>query len=168
MPLFNRRAAAEYARKYALQPNPCFPPYSNDCTNFVSQAMLAGGWTMIGGSVFDREEDGVWWYGQSVWSRASYTWAGAHNFSKFIAKSGRGKSCSRSELAVGDVVQISKEQHVFHSMVVSAIGCTMDGDGPLMSYHTTNTQDKFLGKIEASYPSSSGYAFLYWKVADVF
>jgi hypothetical protein len=108
MPLFNRSAAADYAVKYALSPNSAFPPYSNDCTSFVSQAMLAGGWTMVGGSVFDRQDDDVWWWGKSTFSQASYTWGGADNFSRFVAASGRGKRGSRGDLGLGDVVQIAK------------------------------------------------------------
>lgn len=164
---YNRVKAATYALTYALNPNCRFPPYENDCTNFVSQCMLAGGWTMSGGSVFDRDEDGVWWYGRSVWSRASYTWAGAHNFSKYLTRSGRGSRVSRGGLSLGDVVQIAKNGHVFHTMIVSSIGCSTDGDGPHLSYHTKNTLDKFLGLIESAYAGSE-YSFLYWRIADTF
>src|SRR3954469_5515044 len=133
MPLFNRSAAANYALKYALSPNSSYPPYSNDCTSFVSQAMLAGGWTMVGGRVLDRQDDDGWWWGKSSFSQASYTWGGAHNFSKFVAAKSRGKAGSRSDLDLGDVVQISKGGHVFHSMVVTLLQCSPDGDGPFMS-----------------------------------
>ena len=169
MPLYNRHLAVEYAIKYAISPNPCYKKYPKDCTNFVSQALRAGGWTEIGGSVFDRKDDGVWWYGNSVWSKASYTWAGAHNFSSFIKKSGRGTSCSRAELTLGDVVQIARKGHVFHTMIVTGgNACSViDGSeiGPMMSYHTTNTRDKDLNSIEAIYPNDT---FLFWKVRDEF
>lgn len=168
MSLFNRSAAADYAMKYAISANSTYPPYPNDCTSFVSQSMRAGGWTMIGGSFWDRQDDGAWWWGKSSLSQASYTWGGAHNFSKFVAKSARGKSCLRSELELGDVVQIAKNGHVFHSMVVTLLVCSADGDGPFMSFHTTNTLNKDLGKIEASYPSSGGFSFLYWHISDTF
>lgn len=168
MPLFNRSAAAAYAAKYALSPNDCYPPFPNDCTSFVSQAMLAGGWTMIGGSYFDRQDDDAWWWGKSVLTKASYTWGGAHNFSKFVSKSHRGTACSRADLAIGDVVQIAKDGHVFHSMIVTSIACSDGGDGPHMSYHTNNTLNKYLGLIEAAYSATGGYAFLYWKISDVF
>jgi hypothetical protein len=168
MPKFDRYAAAAYAVRYALTPNSAYPPYQNDCTSFVSQCMLAGGWTMIGGSAWDRQDDDAWWWGKSMFSKASYTWGGAHNFSKFVPKSGRGKSCSRDDLDVGDVVQIADAGHVFHSMIVSSYMCSPDGDGPFMSYHTTNTLNKFLGQIESSYPAASGYSFLYWKILDSF
>lgn len=168
MPLYDRSATVAYAVKYAITPNPDYPPFPNDCTSFVSQAMLAGGWTMVGGSFGDRKDDEAWWWGKSWWAQASYTWGGAHNYSRFVDKSGRGTICPRSDLAVGDVVQIAKNGHVFHSMIVTAFMCSTDGDGPHMSYHTNNTLNKYLGAIEASYPSSDGFSFLYWKMAKSF
>lgn len=169
MSKYSHWAAAAYAKKYALSPNPSYTLFGNDCTNFVSQCMLAGGWTMVGGSFWDRKDNDVWWYGESSLSDASYTWGGAHNFSKFLGVSGRGAITARSNLAVGDVVQIANGGHVFHTMIITMAGvCNKDGDGPFMSYHTTNTLNKDLGTIEASYPAADGYSFLYWKVKDTF
>ncbi|MCO6458735.1 MAG: amidase domain-containing protein [Pirellulaceae bacterium] len=163
MPSFDRYAARDYATKYALTANSDYPPFDNDCTSFVSQCMFQGGWTMLGGSFSDRKSDDVWWWGKSWWTKASYTWGGAHNFSKFVTASGRGKSCRRDELEVGDVVQISKDKHVFHSMLVTVAGTELK-----VSFHTTNTLNKPLATIEASYPSSGGNAFLYWKILSNF
>jgi hypothetical protein len=74
---------------------------------------------------------------------------------------GRGKICSRNDLATGDVVQIAENGNVFHSMVVA-------GAGPVMSYHTTNTLNKDLSLIEAAYSSANEFSFLYWKISDLF
>jgi hypothetical protein len=41
--LFNRGAAAAYARKYAHDGNPDYHKFGNNCTNFISQSLLAGG-----------------------------------------------------------------------------------------------------------------------------
>jgi hypothetical protein len=117
---FSHSAAAAYARKWANPGNPAYPPFDNDCTSFVSQAMLAGGWTMLGGDVFDRKRDDVWWYGQSKFTRASYTWAGAENFAHFIAASSRGsRELDLMKLEEGDVIQIkfSGKSEIGHSMV---------------------------------------------------
>ena len=168
MPLFNRHAAARYATRYALASNPAYPEFPNDCTSFVSQSLLEGGWTMTEGSVWNRTDDNVWWWGKSSFTRASYTWGGAHNFSRYVTLSGRGRSCPREDLDYGDVVQIARNNHVFHTMIVTSLTASAAGNGPHMSYHTTHTLNKFLGTIEASYPSSSGYSFLYWKILDVF
>jgi Putative amidase domain len=168
MPLFNHGAAAAYATRCALSPNPSYPPFPNDCTSFVSQCMLAGGWTMIGGSFMDRQDDGAWWWGKSLLSRASYTWGGAHNFSKFVPLSGRGNRCPRNDLAIGDVVQIAASGNVFHTMIVTSMSSSPSGSDPLMSYHTTNTLNKALSQIEPAYSSANGFAFLYWKISDLF
>ncbi|WP_138204073.1 amidase domain-containing protein [Haloimpatiens lingqiaonensis] len=47
---YDRMAAKEYAEKYALSPNLKDYPYykSDDCTNFVSQVLKAGGMQEIG------------------------------------------------------------------------------------------------------------------------
>lgn len=165
MPLYNRNASSQYAIRYALRANPEYPPFENDCTSFVSQCLLAGGWTMIDGG---RKDGDVWWWGLSMWSKASYTWGGAHNFSQFLTASGRGKACAESELKLGDVVQCAENNHVFHSTLVTATGvlCTADGDGPFLSYHTNNTLNKDLTTFKAAFKPS--VTFLYWKIANEF
>jgi Putative amidase domain len=107
MSSYQHADAVAYARKYALTSNSSYPTFPNDCTNFVSQAMLAGGWTMLGDSFLDRADDRVWWYGKTRFTRASYTWAGAQNFANFVAASRRGiKAASPMDLEPGDVLQI--------------------------------------------------------------
>ena len=166
MPVYSRISSSEYATKYALSPNPAYPPYPNDCTSFVSQALFAGGWTMIDGG---RADSTVWWWGLSVWSKASYTWGGAENLSQFLATSGRAKACTEAELKLGDVVQVSHGGSVHHSTIVTKAGiCTTEGDGPFLSYHTNNTLNIDLAKFKARYPPTVAATFLYWKILDVF
>lgn len=61
---YNRRAAVQYALRHWDAPNPAFANMAmmgggGDCTNFTSQALLAGGWPMdYRASGYDRE----WWY----------------------------------------------------------------------------------------------------------
>ena len=163
MPLYNRTDSVKYALRYALSPNPDYPPFPNDCTSFVSQALRAGGWTMIDGG---RKDNNVWWWGLSAWSKASYTWGGAHNLSQLLASSGRAKACAESELKLGDVVQCANGDHVFHTTIVTMAGvCTVDGDGPFLSYHTNNTLNKDLAVFKKAMGSAT---FLYWKIADEF
>lgn len=40
---YNRKKAIDYARRHYRYSNPAFPLYDQDCTNFVSQCMYAGG-----------------------------------------------------------------------------------------------------------------------------
>lgn len=159
---FDHGKAAAYARQWASSPNPAYPPFADtDCTDFVSQAMLTGGWTMIGGSYFDRKQDDVWWYGKSSLVTSSYTWGGAQNFADFLAKSGRGsKQTDKKSLAPGDVIQAaSANGHVHHSMVVTG----QKASDLLVSYHSNNTLDRPLDEFKAASPQ--GETLLYWKVA---
>jgi len=77
--LYNRVAAVQYAQKWAKSFNPDYVQFPNDCTNFVSQALRAGGWEMVGADVTDTFSDSKWWYGLSSITQASHTWAGAAN-----------------------------------------------------------------------------------------
>jgi len=134
---YDRQAAATYARRYASAPNPAFAQITgNDCTNFVSQALLAGGWPMIGGSAWDSTDNGAWWYGKLQKKdyegnvselvdklevglrlrqptdlderyRNSQTWSGADHFGKFLRVSHRAtKVDGPDRLQPGDVMQL--------------------------------------------------------------
>ena len=156
--LFSGSAAASYASKWALSTNSAYGRFDNDCTNFASQAMEAGGWTMLTGSGYcdDRKEDYVWWfkpsgcvYGVCPWSwcpdvktvNASYTWGGAQNFFDFVKSSGRGTSVAKvSDLVVGDILQMDfgGGGHIGHTMVVTK----KTAGNIYLSYHTSDHLDE--------------------------
>jgi hypothetical protein len=159
---FNRQSVVKYARKWALSTNPEYPRFENDCTSFASQSLYAGGWTMIGKhSALDRKADNVWWYGGSLFTRASYTWGGAQNFHDFLSVSGRGtKVTGPAALDLGDIVQLKgSDGIVYHTMVVT--GKTQND--LLLSYHTTDHLDESLNAIRERNPDDS---LVYWKVSD--
>jgi hypothetical protein len=152
--LFSGSAAASYARTWALTTNSTYGRFSNDCTNFVSQSMDAGGWTHLTGSDIcdDRKSDSVWWfrsggceYTACPWSwcptlksiNASYTWGGAHNFYNFVRSSGRGTAAGHvMDLSEGDVLQMdfSGSGHIGHTMVVTS----KTAGNLFLSYHTSD------------------------------
>lgn len=163
MASYNRTNAVAYARKWALSRNQKYIEYENDCTNFVSQVMLAGGWTMVGDkSIGSRKSDSVWWYDKSAWYfKASYTWGGAQNFYNFLNKSKRGMLVGNSnKLQLGDLIQIKKTSgHIYHTMVVT--GKDYQGD-LLLSYHTSDHLDEPLSAVAKR---AGGYANLvYWQI----
>jgi hypothetical protein len=43
---YNYSAMAAYAVKYVYNYNPAYCSFPADCTNFISQAMIAGGWLL--------------------------------------------------------------------------------------------------------------------------
>jgi Putative amidase domain len=177
MPKFDRAAAANYAWKYALHYNPSFPDLSQaagigvgDCTNFVSQAMLAGGWTMIPGLA---HSDNCWWYSgkpTGSWFEhffsgyASQTWVSAGWFGRFLAGSPRVSLCDESDLQVGDIVQARfiPTDAIDHTMLVTT---KRYGDVGL-AYHTNDFLDVSLQSRKVKF--GKDYGFVYWKVADVF
>lgn len=151
---FDKGDMAAYARKYALNYNDNYREYSNDCTNFMSQAVHAGGWWMIN-SGYDRDDYRRWNYGQFQWT-TSYTWAGAHNFYNFGKWSTRTSTTSKSKLRIGDLVHIkfSGSKRIHHSMMVTLYWSGSSSPHPKLSYHTTDYLNRPLWKIQAQYPPS--------------
>lgn len=56
---YDGEEAAEYAQEYAKDYNPNYDEYDNDCTNFVSQCLYAGGFRNQGSIDFNTVKLGV-------------------------------------------------------------------------------------------------------------
>jgi Putative amidase domain len=142
-----RDRAVNYALRYVHTHNPQFVAYTDDCTNFVSQALLAGGFPMVGGSASDYGNTQVWWYGKAtapdnvledvlnflknkagmdpdgsaIFQRylASKSWASAQRFHDFLQRSGRARAVDDYlQLQPGDVVQVHNGSYVHHTFFV--------------------------------------------------
>jgi hypothetical protein len=172
---YSRAAAAAYARTWAMSDNPAYGRIEpNDCTNFVSQALLAGGWRMVGGSCDDRRDRNVWWFnpmqcrwvGGRPWStevKASFSWGGAQNLYWFMKESGRGAEVSDPmDLEIGDVLQMDmgpghyNAGRIGHSMIVTGKTAT----DLLLSYHESHHLDEPLSAIKSRYPSATWYPWM--------
>lgn len=153
---YNYSAMAAYAEKYWKYYNPAYRQFNadgGDCTNFISQALKAGGWKNDSGSASDYRK---WWYDTST---QSTTWVGANEWSWYALNSKRVTNLANVyQLGVGDILQMdfdgdgSKD----HSMITtyrSRIGM------PYMTYHSTNTFRKSVASIVASYPDAVYYAY---------
>ena len=145
-----RAVAAQYAIKYALKYNPEWPSdvgLGGDCTNFVSQALYAGGWTMVQHNIYAGGRDFRSWYsgkaGSGVNDR-SRTWAAAANFDLFLNSGGRAKPCKQEELWLGDVVQLmwTDTGDIHHTMIVTGFQRAGNKRIPLLAYHTVDTLQK--------------------------
>jgi Putative amidase domain len=169
MATYNRSTAVTYAKGWWNSTNPMFGRMSNDCTNFVSQCVFAGGWPMVGShNVLDRAKDNQWWFGGSRFTTASYTWGGAQNFYRFLSVSGRGSKLFEigaecveeiGQMRDGDVVQMKDATgHVYHTMLVTG----RDGADLLLTYHTSDHLDKKMSAITLS----AGHKFVGWKLRD--
>ncbi|MFZ7131710.1 MAG: amidase domain-containing protein [Eubacteriales bacterium] len=73
---YNRQGAVNYALTYALTPNSNYVYFNeNDCTNFISQCLKAGG------AENDYNKSHPWWYSNG---KASICWAVAHSLFWYI------------------------------------------------------------------------------------
>ena len=172
---YSRSAAAAYARKWAMTDNPTYGRIEpNDCTNFVSQALLAGGWGMVGGSCDDRKDKNVWWFkpmdcrwvGMRPWEsevKASFSWGGAQNLYWFMRESGRGAEVSDPmDLEIGDVLQMDmgpghyNAGRIGHSMIVT----DKSASELFVSYHEDHHLDEPLSAIKSRYPSARWYPWM--------
>ena len=75
---FNGNAAANYADQYALGNNTKdYPIWDNDCANYTSQVMRAGGypWHNMGGSTTDNHN---WWF---KWTWGGISWNNTRSWS---------------------------------------------------------------------------------------
>ena len=115
----------------------------DDCTNFVSQALHAGGWS----------EDSTWNYrrvrlvpagrGQATTGGASPAWENVRDFVSYSIDSGRATVVPVSKAERGDIIVASlhggkpgtPDFHPDHMMIVT--GHTHD-DNPLIASHGTN------------------------------
>ncbi len=131
----NRQAIIDYAYKYWSNYNSSYRTFSdNDCTNFVSQSLFAGGWTQISGAY---DSISAWYYGNL---NQSYTWTSAGHLYAFT-KNGRASLANNiSELQPGDFLQAdwNKDGWMDHAMIVTS----KDSKGNIyLTAHTNNRKD---------------------------
>ena len=149
---YRRDRAVTYARAWALGRNPLFSDFSEqggNCTNFVSQCVLAGSCVMNYAADFG-------WYYISQSDRAP-AWSGVQYFYDFMIGSpsferrngGIGPFAvmtDREGIEIGDVIQIAAQGNDWsHSMLVSGFG--EDGE-ILVCAHSVDSLDRPLSTYE--------------------
>ena len=117
--------------------NPAFADFDDlggDCTNFVSQCILAGGAVMN----FTRSTG---WYYRSLNDRAA-AWTGVGYFYRFITTNRGvgpfGFTIPIRNAQAGDVIQLCTADRCYHSLFVIGAG---NGD-PLVAAHTFDVYDR--------------------------
>ncbi|MFD4758921.1 amidase domain-containing protein [Streptomyces sp. NPDC058439] len=154
---YNYGKIVSYADKYWKNNNKAYRTYGNDCTNFVSQAMLAGGWGPKGGALIQRTSNKYWFYGPTTFT-TSYTWAGAENWYWFAQKHSKRTKILPSvwNLAASDVLQADwdKNGNIDHTMIVTK---RYQGT-PYLTYHTGATHNKSLAKLLSDHKKTWWYA----------
>ncbi|MDF2606297.1 MAG: hypothetical protein K0S34_487 [Bacillales bacterium] len=146
--VYNRLEAVKYAEIYWNQYNPKYPRFENNCTNYISQCMIAGGASMTG---YPKRSRGWWQVGKNY----SYSWATANAFYWYLkgAKYGlRGEEVEKpQDLLLGDVICIDfKGVGTFnHTLIVT----DKDANGmPLVNANTYNSRHRYW-----SYEDSTAY-----------
>ncbi|MFI6015518.1 amidase domain-containing protein [Streptomyces sp. NPDC051243] len=150
-------AMAVYAKQYWSNYNPAYPDFNGqgaggDCTNFVSQALKAGGWKHVPGYVYDYTR----WFGNA--DIQSHSFVGVNEWSWFAQNSKRTTSLANVyQMDVGDVLQIDfdRDGSKDHTMIVTSRSRGV----PYLTYHSTNTYSRSVASIVASYPNASYYAY---------
>ena len=119
---YDRMRALAYARRWAFGRNPLFndySPFGGDCTNFVSQCLLAGALIM-------NETPTFGWYYKSDTDRAP-AWTGVEPFYAFLTGNRGagpyGQSVGENAVQPGDVVQLGRaEDDFYHTLLVMETG----------------------------------------------
>ncbi len=152
---YNREAAMNYALNHAENPHSNYRDFSpNDCTNFVSQCLLEGGWQETFGWY---RSPNAWWYNRIT---QSWVWINAQLFSDFLARSGRGqRTSSRFGLAVGDILAIDRDgkNGIDHTMIVTRV----TNRDIYLSGRSNNRINLAFGTIQNLHPNA-GYIF--WRI----
>lgn len=142
---YQRDRAVQYAKTWALSRNPLFIDFTGiggNCTNFVSQCLLAGS------CVMNYTRDFGWYY-ISPEDRAP-AWSGVEYFYDFLTEQpafasqngGIGpyaREVPRQEVVLGDVVQYANSQgDWYHTVIITGF----DGDEILVSAQSNDALDR--------------------------
>ena len=144
---YNREAAVDYARKWAMDRNPVYYDFSKlggDCTNFASQCLYAGCGVMNYTPTFG-------WYYVSPDDRAP-AWTGVNELYRFLVNNRSvgpyAREAERSDIMPGDLVQLGdRDGGFYHTPVIVAVSPEI-----LVAAHTYDALDR---------PLSSYFAYSY-------
>ncbi|MGL4821160.1 MAG: amidase domain-containing protein [Bacilli bacterium] len=144
---YDRHQAVKYAERYWNDANRAFPYYENNCSNFVSQCLHAGGLAMYG-----KGDRNGWW---ANGNHTSLTWSTSHSLR--WALTGKGTPFNAQtvkhayELTAGDLIfyDFQGDGRFDHVTIV----VDRDGDGnPLVNANTSNSRKRYW-----SYEDSTAY-----------
>mgnify|MGYP006054471659 FL=1 len=162
MAKYNRNAAIQYADQWWNSYNPNFPIFDVDCTNYISQCLLAGGAPMRGQP--NREKG--WWLGNNSWS---LSWTTPHSLRWYLAGSTIGLQAtqvnSASQLTLGDLIfyDFQGDGRWDHSTIVTRVE-----DGvPYVNAHTNNSRNRYW-EYQDSYAYTPNTKYVFFHVKDDF
>ena len=157
---YNRERAVEYALRWAPDRNPLFVDFTElggNCTNFVSQCVLAGSCTM------NYTPDFGWYYVSAndrapAWSSVDYFYDFMVGTPVFAQQNGGvgpfATEISRNAAVAGDVIQYANRNgDWYHTVLITGF----EGDEILVSAQSDNARNRPL----SSYTNAVQYRFLH-------
>jgi len=151
---FNNQAAAQYALRWWNVRNPAYRNFDNsggNCTNFVSQAMSAGGWTHVHGFYRNAPH---WWYDYGWLGIQTWSWVGVNHWHDFANIHSRRSTILNNprNLIVGEVLQVSFDGGINknHSMIVTS---TSTSD-IFLTYNSDDTLNASLASLQIRFPNA--------------
>ncbi|MFD3514177.1 amidase domain-containing protein [Streptomyces sp. NPDC058657] len=153
---YNYTEMAKYAERYWKNYNPSYRRFNDvggDCTNFISQALKAGGWAHDTGLYTDYRN---WWYNSLNQTRS---WVNVNYWASFALHSKRTYNLSNVyQMGLGDILQMdfSNNGSKDHSMITTY---RSSRGVPYLTYHSKETYRKSVASIVASNPRAIYYAF---------
>ncbi|KFF95683.1 hypothetical protein IQ62_41430 [Streptomyces scabiei] len=154
---YNYQAMATYTEKYWKNYNTAYRRYNaagGDCTNYLSQGLLAGGWKQI--STVTPEEYDTWYYASNGTADA---WIGVNEWSWFTQTAKRTTALANVyQMDIGDVLQVdfNKDGDKDHSMMTTY---RSSSGVPYLTYHDADTYRRSVASIIASYPGANYFAY---------
>jgi len=156
---YNRKNAVAYAVQYWNSVNPLYPHFTDDCTNFISQCLYAGGIPML----FSKEKGRGWWIRTGKGGDWSYSWTVAHAL-YLLLKSGAApmRAVSKSspdQLEPGDLIcyDFDGDGRFQHNTIVVAKDAN---NMPLVNAHTTDSSMRYWAYEDSTaYTPKIRYAF---------
>ncbi|MDQ0228399.1 amidase domain-containing protein [Metabacillus niabensis] len=149
--------ARKYAEKYYKNYNTAYPKYPLDCTNFVSQILLAGGKRLVGTSTTTLVKDTKAWFimkrPDNTFSRSTSWTVVTDLYSHLVRTQGSYTNSTKSHIIKnaksGDVIQFKKKgaDRYSHSMWVYE----KQNSNLLLSGHTDNYLKRSFNAITAYY-----------------
>lgn len=171
--VYHRERAVAYAERWALSRNPLFIDFAGlggDCTNFVSQCILAGSCTMNFTPTYG------WYFRSSAdrspsWTSVEYLYDFLTGVPEFARENGGigpyGREVPRRLVRIGDVVQLADEtEDFYHTLIVSAVladdllVCAHTDDAlnrPLSTYRYASVRFIHIDGVRVEFPEDSCY-----------
>lgn len=159
---YNREAAVTYAQTYAEAPNTKEYPFykENDCTNFISQALYAGGMQMVGSDYGNEVSWFCYTREPAMLKKCSLSWRSAEYFRKYWGYNEQRKSYMvkvykeftleevindfdslYDYLTVGDVIQYASEnKKPYHTQIITSkeFNIVIDKHDIFVAQHSAN------------------------------